>query len=135
MAVHTPEDIELIHLGQIDVEDLPLSQFNRKSTSPHIDVFCNMNYMRYHLVRECQALLLCPCATVNVANYFFIFQTLCATISAVSNFWMHLGQDSFLAKQNSYIRVCFSARVFFFFSYMCGICLSSFMTVWRTQKG
>ena len=74
MASHALEDVELIQLGCIDVEDLPLSQFNRKSMSPHIDVFHDVNYMRFCLVHECQALLICPCATINIAKHFFTFQ-------------------------------------------------------------
>ena len=49
-TLHAPEDVELIHLGCIDVEDLLLSEFNRKSTSPHLDVFCDINFMQFWLL-------------------------------------------------------------------------------------
>ncbi len=44
-TLHAPEDVELIHLGCIDVEDLPLSKFNQKSMSPHLDVFYGINFI------------------------------------------------------------------------------------------
>ena len=74
MSLCTPEDVELIWLGWIDVEDLPLSEFNRKSTSPHLDIFRDINFMQFHLVCECEALIICLHSTINVTHHFFIFQ-------------------------------------------------------------
>ncbi len=73
-TLHAPDDVELICLGCIDVEDLLLSEFNQKSTSPHLDVFYDVNFMQFWLLQECQALMICPHAAVNVPHHFFIFQ-------------------------------------------------------------
>ena len=79
-----PEDVELICLRHIDVEDLLLSEFNRKSTSPHLDMFSDVNFMCFQLLWEYQALIICPHLTINVPHHFFIFQNpLCYHVCSI----------------------------------------------------
>ena len=91
-SLHAPEDVELICLGCIDVEDLPLSEFNRKSISPHLDVFHDINFMQFWLLQECQALMICPHSAVDVSCHFFIFQNpLChhfCSIAFLDSLWL-----------------------------------------------
>ncbi len=84
-TLRTPENVELIHLGQIDMEDLPLSKFNQKSTSPHLDVFRDVNFMRFCLVHECQVLMICPHSAIDIPHHFFVFQNpLCHHFCAIN---------------------------------------------------